>query len=101
MTTGSVPKRRVPVTEGHAALLTWARTQAEDPDAAAALPRAMRATVASYSAIVSSKICATGFTSRMRPATWPVSAMPASSAARGRPGGSGRPKASTCPSSAT
>ena len=48
MTTGSVPKRRVPVTEGHAALLTWARTQAEDPDAAAALPRAMRATAVRF-----------------------------------------------------
>ena len=39
MTTGSVPRRRVPVVEGHAALLAWARAHAEDPAAAAALPR--------------------------------------------------------------
>lgn len=43
MTTGSVPKRRVPVVEGHAALTAWARAHAEDPAAAAALPRPTRA----------------------------------------------------------
>lgn len=48
MTTGSTPRRRVPVTEGHAALLTWARTHAEDPAAAAALPRSTRATAVRF-----------------------------------------------------
>ena len=43
MTTGSVPRRRVPVVEGHAALLAWARAHAQDPAAAAALPRPTRA----------------------------------------------------------
>ena len=43
MTTGSVPRRRVPVVEGHAALLAWARAHAQDPAAAAALPRSTRA----------------------------------------------------------
>jgi len=43
VTTGSVPKRRVPVVEGHAALTAWARAHAEDPAAAAALPRPTRA----------------------------------------------------------
>lgn len=43
MTTGSVPRRRVPVVEGHAALLAWARAHEEDPAAAAALPRPTRA----------------------------------------------------------
>ena len=43
MSTGSVPRRRVPVPEGHAALTAWARAHAEDPAAAAALPRSTRA----------------------------------------------------------
>ena len=48
MTTGSVPRRRVPVVEGHAALLAWARAHAEDPAAAAALPRSTRATAVRF-----------------------------------------------------
>ena len=48
MSTGSVPRRRVPVAEGHAALLTWARAHAEDPAAAAALPRPTRATAVRF-----------------------------------------------------
>lgn len=48
MTTGSVPKRRVPVVEGHAALTAWARAHAEDPAAAAALPRSTRATAVRF-----------------------------------------------------
>lgn len=48
MTTGSVPRRRVPVPEGHAALTAWARAHAEDPAAAAALPRATRATAVRF-----------------------------------------------------
>ncbi|WP_343282092.1 sterol carrier family protein [Micrococcus sp. 2A] len=43
MTAGSVPRRRVPVVEGHAALTAWARAHDEDPAAAAALPRSTRA----------------------------------------------------------
>ena len=48
MTTGSVPRRRVPVVEGHAALLAWARAHEEDPAAAAALPRPTRATAVRF-----------------------------------------------------
>ena len=48
MATGSTPRRRIPVPEGHAALLTWARTAAEDPAAAAALPRSTRATAVRF-----------------------------------------------------
>lgn len=48
MTTGSVPRRRVPVVEGHAALLAWAHAHAEDPAAAAALPRSTRATAVRF-----------------------------------------------------
>ncbi|MDY6055274.1 sterol carrier family protein [Micrococcus sp.] len=48
MSTGAVPKRRVPVAEGHAALRTWARTHREDPAAAAALPRSARATAVRF-----------------------------------------------------
>ena len=49
MSTGPVPRRRIPVSEGHAALLTWARTAAEDPEAAAALPRSTRAMAVRFS----------------------------------------------------
>lgn len=49
MSTGPVPRRRIPVPEGHAALLAWARTAAEDPEAAAALPRSTRATAVRFS----------------------------------------------------
>jgi len=48
MTTGSVPRRRVPVVEGHAALLAWARAHREDPASAAALPRSTRATAVRF-----------------------------------------------------
>lgn len=48
MTTGSVPRRRIPVPEGHAALTSWARTHAQDPAAAAALPRSTRATAVRF-----------------------------------------------------
>ncbi|MFJ3311656.1 sterol carrier family protein [Micrococcus endophyticus] len=48
MTTGSVPRRLIPVPEGHAALTSWARTHAQDPAAAAALPRSTRATAVRF-----------------------------------------------------
>ncbi|GAA3782787.1 sterol carrier family protein [Micrococcus endophyticus] len=48
MTTGSVPRRRIPVPEGHAALTSWARTHAQDPASAAALPRSTRATAVRF-----------------------------------------------------
>lgn len=48
MTTGSVPRRRIPVPEGHAALTSWARTHAQDPATAAALPRSTRATAVRF-----------------------------------------------------
>ena len=58
MTTGSVPRRRVPVVEGHAALLAWARAHEEDPAAAAALPRPTRATAVRFALEISPDVVA-------------------------------------------
>ncbi|MDO5634602.1 MAG: sterol carrier family protein [Micrococcus sp.] len=49
MTTGSTPRRRIPVPEGHAALLRWATAAVQDPDVAAALPRSVRAMAVRFS----------------------------------------------------